>query len=118
MVDFRIELAFIFLSNSKKDERIAAEYGGVLSRRKFRKEFSLFEKDLLMNSIREDSEWHVCTSIAEVLSPREFLATWKANDLSKIDRHRARLGSGGVAKGQFDRAGVPIDLERAEAQFH
>ena len=44
------------------DERIIAEYDGVLSRPKFRKYFSIFEKDLIMDFIREDSEWHVCTT--------------------------------------------------------
>lgn len=45
------------------DERIISEYEGVLSRSKFRKWFSLFEKDLIMDFIRADSEWHVCTKI-------------------------------------------------------
>lgn len=49
------------------DERIISEYDGVLSRPKFRKHFSLFEKDLIMDFIRADSEWHVCTSIADGL---------------------------------------------------
>lgn len=44
-----------------------AEYDGVLSRRKFRKYFSDFEKDLIMDFIRADSEWHVCTKIADGL---------------------------------------------------
>ena len=49
------------------DERIIAEYDGVLSRPKFRKYFSFFEKDLIMDFIRADSEWHVCTTIADGL---------------------------------------------------
>ena len=49
------------------DERIVAEYEGVLSRRKFRKCFSAFEKDLIMDFIRADSDWHVCTTIADGL---------------------------------------------------
>jgi predicted nucleic acid-binding protein len=49
------------------DERIVAEYDGVLSRPKFRGFFSLFEKDLIMDFIRADSEWHVCTRIVERL---------------------------------------------------
>jgi putative PIN family toxin of toxin-antitoxin system len=49
------------------DERIVAEYDGVLSRPKFRRFFSLFEKDLIMDFIRADSEWHVCTRIVERL---------------------------------------------------
>ncbi len=49
------------------DERIVAEYEGVLSRPKFRRYFSLFEKDLIMDFIRADSEWHVCTRIVEGL---------------------------------------------------
>lgn len=49
------------------DERILAEYDGVLSRPKFRRCFSLFEKDLIMDYIRADSEWHVCTRIVEGL---------------------------------------------------
>ena len=49
------------------DERIVAEYDGVLSRRKFRKYFSDFEKDLIMDFIRTDSEWHVCTRIVDGL---------------------------------------------------
>ena len=49
------------------DERIVTEYDGVLSRRKFRKYFSDFEKDLIMDFIRADSEWHVCTMIADWL---------------------------------------------------
>ncbi len=49
------------------DERIVAEYDGVLSRPKFRGFFSLFEKDLIMDFIRADSEWHVCTMIVEGL---------------------------------------------------
>jgi putative PIN family toxin of toxin-antitoxin system len=47
------------------DERIISEYDGVLSRSKFRKYFSIFEKDLIMDFIRADSEWHVCTRIVE-----------------------------------------------------
>jgi len=49
------------------DERIISEYDGVLSRPKFRKHFSLFEKDLILDFIRGDSEWHVCTTIADGL---------------------------------------------------
>ena len=49
------------------DERIVAEYDGVLSRPKFRRYFSLFEKDLLMDFIRADSDWHVCTKIVDGL---------------------------------------------------
>jgi putative PIN family toxin of toxin-antitoxin system len=49
------------------DERIISEYDGVLSRPKFRKYFSLFEKDLIMDFVRADSEWHVCTTIADGL---------------------------------------------------
>jgi predicted nucleic acid-binding protein len=49
------------------DERIISEYDGVLSRPKFRKHFSLFEKDLIMDFVRADSEWHVCTTIADRL---------------------------------------------------
>ena len=49
------------------DERIVAEYTGVLARRKFRKYFSPFEKDLIMDFIKADSEWHVCTLMAEGL---------------------------------------------------
>jgi len=49
------------------DERIVAEYDGVLSRAKFRRYFSLFEKDLIMDYIRADSEWHVCTRIVDGL---------------------------------------------------
>lgn len=45
------------------DERIISEYERVLSRTKFRKCFSLFEKNLIMDFIRADSEWHVCTKI-------------------------------------------------------
>jgi putative PIN family toxin of toxin-antitoxin system len=47
------------------DERIISEYEAVLARPKFRKYFSLFEKDLIMDFIRADSEWHVCTRIVE-----------------------------------------------------
>lgn len=49
------------------DERIISEYEGVLSRPKFRNFFSFFEKDLIMDFIRADSEWHVCTVIADGL---------------------------------------------------
>lgn len=49
------------------DERIVAEYDGVLSRPKFRRYFSLFDKDLIMDFIRADSEWHVCTRIFDGL---------------------------------------------------
>ncbi len=49
------------------DERIVAEYAGVLSRPKFRKKISPFEKDLIMDFIKVDSEWHVCTMVAEGL---------------------------------------------------
>ena len=49
------------------DERIVAEFDGVLSRRKFRKYFSDFEKDLIMDFIQADSEWHVCTRIVDGL---------------------------------------------------
>lgn len=49
------------------DEGIIAEYDGVLSRPKFRKYFSFFEKDLIMDFIRADSEWHVCSTIADGL---------------------------------------------------
>jgi putative PIN family toxin of toxin-antitoxin system len=49
------------------DERIIAEYEGVLSRPKFRKYFSRFEKNLIMDFIRTDSEWHVCTTIVDRL---------------------------------------------------
>jgi putative PIN family toxin of toxin-antitoxin system len=49
------------------DERIVAEYEGVLSRPKFRRYFSLFDKDLIMDCIRADSEWYVCTRIVEGL---------------------------------------------------
>ena len=49
------------------DERIVAEYDGALSRAKFRRYFSLFEKDLIMDYIRADSEWHVCTRIVDGL---------------------------------------------------
>jgi len=49
------------------DERIVAEYDGVLSRAKFRRYFSLFEKDLIMDYIRADSEWHVCTRVVDGL---------------------------------------------------
>ncbi len=49
------------------DERIVAEYGGVLSRPKFRKKISPFQKDLVMDFIKADSEWHVCTTMVEGL---------------------------------------------------
>ncbi len=49
------------------DERIVAEYGGVLSRPKFRKKNSPFERDLVMDFIKADSEWHVCTTEVEGL---------------------------------------------------
>ena len=47
------------------DERIVAEYEGVLSRPTFRRYFSLFDKDLIMDFIRADSEWQVCTRIVD-----------------------------------------------------
>ncbi|MFM8717254.1 MAG: putative toxin-antitoxin system toxin component, PIN family [Spartobacteria bacterium] len=37
------------------DERIVAEYGGVLSRPKFRNKISPFERDLVMDFIKADS---------------------------------------------------------------
>lgn len=49
------------------DERIISEYEGVLSRPKFHRFFSVFEKDLIMDFIRADSEWHVCTNIVDGL---------------------------------------------------
>lgn len=49
------------------DERIISEYEGVLSRPKFHRFFSVFEKDLIMDFIRADSEWHVCTKIVDGL---------------------------------------------------
>ena len=49
------------------DERIISEYEGVLSRPKFHRFFSMFEKDLIMDFIRADSEWHVCTKIVDGL---------------------------------------------------
>lgn len=49
------------------DERIVAEYGGVVSRPKFRKKVSPFETDLVMDFIKADSEWHVCTTLVEGL---------------------------------------------------
>ena len=49
------------------DERIVAEYGGVLSRPKFRKKIPPFERDMVMDFIKVDSEWHVCTTVVEGL---------------------------------------------------
>jgi uncharacterized protein len=49
------------------DERIISEYEGVLSRPKFHRFFSVFEKDLIMDFIRGDSEWHICTKIVDGL---------------------------------------------------
>ena len=49
------------------DERIISEYEGVLSRPNFHRFFSVFEKDLIMDFIRGDSEWHICTKIVDGL---------------------------------------------------
>lgn len=84
------------------DERIVAEYGGVVSRPKFRKKVSPFETDLVMDFIKADSEWHVCTTLVEGLpdpSDACFLEVAREAGVPLItgnQRHYPQVLRGGV----------------------